>query len=288
MTSLAQALSAALLHFVWQGALAGVLLWLALLILRNRRAAVRYNIACAALGILAILPAATTWILYEAPLPLSTGPSFVITAVGAAVPSGSVSTQPWLRGVEPWALPVWSLGVLLLSIRLLLSSVQVYRLRRRGDPAGGDVMTTIDSIAQRMGLERPLRVLISSLADGPTVIGWLKPVILLPPATVLGLTTQQLEAVLAHEIAHIRRYDYLVNLLQMAIETLLFYHPAVWWTSSASVTNANSAATIWLSLPAVMQSVTPGHLPAWNGCASQLPRWRWAAPEARSLIASNA
>ena len=78
MTSLAQALSAALLHFVWQGALVGVLLWLALLILRNRPAAVRYTVACAALAILAILPAVTTWILYETPPPLSTGPAILI------------------------------------------------------------------------------------------------------------------------------------------------------------------------------------------------------------------
>ena len=81
------------------------------------------------------------------------------------------------------------------------------------------------AIARRMGLTRPLRVLISSLADGPTVIGWLRPVVLLPSATLLGLTTQQLEAVLAHELAHIRRCDYLVNLLQMAVETLALLSP---------------------------------------------------------------
>ena len=84
----------------------------------------------------------------------------------------------------------------------------------------------------RMGLTRPVRLLISSLAEGPSVVGWIRPVILLPAATLLGLTPEQLEAVLAHEFAHIRRYDYLVNILQMVVETLLFYHPAVWWTSA--------------------------------------------------------
>ena len=83
-----------------------------------------------------------------------------------------------------------------------------------------------------MHLARPVRVLISAVADCPSVVGWIKPVVLLPAATVLGLTPQQLEAVLAHELAHILRYDYLLNMLQTVVETLLFYHPAVWWASA--------------------------------------------------------
>jgi TonB family protein len=232
MTSLAQALSAALLHFVWQGALVGVLLWVALLILRNRPAAVRYNAACAALAILAVLPVVTTYILYESPALPATGADFLVAGAGTPLTIVNAGAVPWLRSLQPWALPVWSLGVFLLSLRLILSSLQVYRLRRRGEPAGSNVLQAVDAVARRLELTRPLRVLISSLADGPAVIGWLRPVILLPSATLLGLTAQQLEAVLAHELAHIRRCDYLVNLLQMAVETLLFYHPAVWWISS--------------------------------------------------------
>jgi hypothetical protein len=83
-----------------------------------------------------------------------------------------------------------------------------------------------------MGATRAVRVLISSAAESPSVTGWIRPVILLPASTLLGLTPEQLEAVLAHEIAHIRRHDYLVNLLQTLVETLLFYHPAVRWASS--------------------------------------------------------
>ena len=69
------------------------------------------------------------------------------------------------------------------------------------------------------------------LVDVPTVIGWLRPVVLVPASALAGMTPQQLEAILAHELAHIRRHDYLVNLLQTLVETLLFYHPAVWWLS---------------------------------------------------------
>ena len=83
-----------------------------------------------------------------------------------------------------------------------------------------------------MGIVRPLRVLLSALTDGPSVVGWLRPVILFPPAALMNLSPSQLEAVLAHELAHIRRQDYLVNLLQTIAETLFFYQPAIWWVSS--------------------------------------------------------
>lgn len=82
-----------------------------------------------------------------------------------------------------------------------------------------------------MGIAGPVRVLISMRVDVPSVLGWLRPVILLPPATMMGLTPQQLEGMLAHELAHVRRHDYLVNIVQTIAETLLFYHPAVWWMS---------------------------------------------------------
>jgi uncharacterized protein (TIGR03435 family) len=83
-----------------------------------------------------------------------------------------------------------------------------------------------------MGLRRALQIGTSIRADGPSVIGWLRPLILLPPATLMGLTATQLDAVLAHELAHIRRHDYLVNIVQIVAETMLFYHPAVWWVSN--------------------------------------------------------
>jgi len=90
---------------------------------------------------------------------------------------------------------------------------------------------TVAGLAKRMGISHSVQVLTASLPDGPSVIGWIKPVILIPAATIAGLTPEQLEMVLAHELAHIRRFDYLVNLAQMLVETLLFYHPAVWWVS---------------------------------------------------------
>ena len=82
-----------------------------------------------------------------------------------------------------------------------------------------------------MRVDVPVRLLESALVEVPTLIGWLRPTILVPASVFIGLTPDQLEAILAHELAHVRRYDYLVNLFQTVIETILFYHPAVWWIS---------------------------------------------------------
>ena len=111
------------------------------------------------------------------------------------------------------------------------AGLHVRSLERRGEPAGADVLARVDALARRLGLEHPVRVIVASIADGPATVGWLRPVILIPPAVVMGITPAQLDALLAHEIAHIRRHDYLINMLQMAVETVFFYHPAIWWAS---------------------------------------------------------
>ena len=89
-----------------------------------------------------------------------------------------------------------------------------------------------DRLARRLGLRRRVHVTESDTVDTPVVIGWWQPVILLPLAALSGLTPGQIDTILTHELAHIRRHDYLVNVLQHVTETLLFYHPAVWWVSS--------------------------------------------------------
>lgn len=234
MRELAQALTAALLHFVWQGLMVAVLLWVVLLILKKRSPSARYLASCVSLLVLAALPAVTAFRVYRPPVPARAGVRFVAATVEPAVSDWRRSDLPaaWLSTIDSWALPVWSFGVLVFSVRLIWGSRQVYMLRRRGEPAGDRVLALVSGLATRMGLMRPVRVLISSAAEGPSVVGWIRPLILLPAATLLALTSQQLEAVLAHEIAHIRRYDYLVNTLQLVVEALLFYHPAVWWTSA--------------------------------------------------------
>jgi beta-lactamase regulating signal transducer with metallopeptidase domain len=89
-----------------------------------------------------------------------------------------------------------------------------------------------EDLARHLGLERPFLVVDSVCVATPTVVGWLRPIVLLPVAAMAGLSPRQVEAILAHELAHIRRHDFAINLLQTFAETVLFYHPAVWWMSS--------------------------------------------------------
>ncbi|HPU34904.1 MAG TPA: M56 family metallopeptidase [Phycisphaerae bacterium] len=142
--------------------------------------------------------------------------------------------EPYL----PWFVVVWLVGMSVLSLRLLGGWVQVQKIRR--DRSGeisdwklqiSEARAAVAELAKRLRVSRPVRLLVSAEAQAPMAIGWLRPVILLPASAITGLTPEQLRAVLAHELAHIRRYDYLVNILQSVVETVLFYHPAVWWVS---------------------------------------------------------
>lgn len=164
----------------------------------------------------------------------TTEPSATQSATAAPESSG-----PWraelvesANRLMPWAVVAWLAGVLVLSIRLTAGWIVVQRLKRRCvEPLAVCWTDTIERLRTRLAISRPVRVLQASLAEVPSTIGWLRPVILLPASAMTGLSPEQLEAIIAHELAHIRRHDYLVNLIQSAVETLLFYHPAVWWVS---------------------------------------------------------
>ncbi|HKE56024.1 MAG TPA: TonB family protein [Pyrinomonadaceae bacterium] len=233
MTPLASAISGALIHFVWQGSIVGVALGLALFGLRRRSPNSRYITSCLALALLAVMPLVTTWLLYSRPAPTRavTGVAGVSEVISTAAAHLQPRSTLWLNWLRLWALQFWSVGVLLFSVRLILGYKHAFTLRRRGSPSGESITGVVARLTKIMGVPRRVRALMSSMAESPSVIGWLRPVILLPPATLMGLTSLQLEAIIAHEIAHIRRYDYLVNMVQMLVETLLFYHPAVWWIS---------------------------------------------------------
>jgi len=135
---------------------------------------------------------------------------------------------PWLDTLVAW----WGCGVLLFSLRPSIGWLALRRLRTRGvAEVPAELRDLARDVANKLGLKRAVRVVHSKLVEVPAVIGWLAPVVLLPVALTTAVTPQQLQAILAHELAHVRRHDFLVNLLQMVAETLLFYHPAVWWVS---------------------------------------------------------
>jgi len=148
--------------------------------------------------------------------------------------AGSWARRVWwqIRLRLPAVGVLWALGVLVLSLRLLAQWALFARVVRGAVPLDGERWRQLlASLSVRLGVRRAVRLLQTAAATMPAAAGWLRPFVLLPPAVLLGLTPEQLEAVIAHELAHIRRHDYLVNVIQRIAEALLFYHPAVWWLS---------------------------------------------------------
>lgn len=199
-----------------------------------REARVRYGIACAALLLMAALPPVTFALLgggegapaaslslrdlLSRPLPLSSG----------GAPMDDTAVPAWLV----WVVWAWAFGVVVFSARLAGGWLLTRRLVRRCEPASPVWQQMAARAAERLGFRAVFRILASARVDVPMVVGHIRPLIVVPAAALVNLPADQLEAVLAHEIAHILRRDPLVNLLQTLAETILFYHPAVWWLSS--------------------------------------------------------
>ncbi len=245
-----------LLHFLWQGTLIALILAALMWLLKNRHPSLRYFLSCASLVIMLACPIVTYLVLdrgnatppVETVLPpteVVTEPTLVndvpaqpvVAPVVFAPEGGTGKKASWLeRNLKPW-LPYlvvfWGIGVLVLSIRLLGGLWFLRKLRTRlTKPVSSVLIVQLNSVAARLGLARTVQLRESLVITVPLVIGWLRPMILLPSSAISGLSVKQLEMILAHELAHIARHDYFVNLLQSVIETLLFYHPAVWWVSA--------------------------------------------------------
>lgn len=132
----------------------------------------------------------------------------------------------------PLVVMAWLFGVVVVSCRWLQGCWWVRRIRTvKVEPVDPALEAVLEYLKCRFEIQRPVRLVRSALAEVPMVVGWLRPVILLPASALTGLTLEQLESIIAHELAHVRRCDYLVNAFQNAVETLMFYHPAVWWVS---------------------------------------------------------
>jgi beta-lactamase regulating signal transducer with metallopeptidase domain len=150
------------------------------------------------------------------------------------------SAGPWTVRFErvlnqslPAVIGFWFAGVLFLLCRLNLGLMATRKMKYLAvESTSADPQRVLRALRTRLGIQRTVKLLNSARVQAPIMIGWLKPAILLPVGCMAGLSTLQVEAVLAHELAHIRRHDYLVNLFQSVMETVLFYHPAVWWVSS--------------------------------------------------------
>lgn len=230
--ALVEALGLSLLHFLWQGALIGLLYAASLPLMRGSSAQSRYVAAVIAMALLALAPPVTLAVLLDG----------AAATTSAAIPNQSAavslsgfaagSTADQATSIMHWIVAAWLAGVIVLSARLLMGWQFLRRLRRSADRTAAESLAPrLTALARRLKIGRPVAVAVSDRIRSPVVIGWLKPLVLLPPAVMTGLPTRQLEMVLAHELAHVRRLDHLVNLCQTVVETVLFYHPVVRWVS---------------------------------------------------------
>jgi uncharacterized protein (TIGR03435 family) len=233
-------LGSTLLHFLWQGVAIGAIYaatrrWAA----RSSGPNVRYILACATLAAMAAAPVLTWMFMHPAPAEPIRAPftaSISAAAFGALlnVPASfsedvyRVAPTPLL----PWVVAIWIAGAMVFWLRLIRGWILAERLRSNlVRPAPREWQHALDRLKTRIRVSRPVRLLVSPLLQAPAVVGWFRPVVLAPVGALAGLPPEQIEALLLHELAHIRRHDYLVNIAQSATEALLFYHPAIWWVS---------------------------------------------------------
>lgn len=229
----AAAIGWALLHSLWEGVFVAGLLAVVLIATRSPRT--RYASACGAMLLMIVGFGATLFLLL--PHGGHSAQSWRPIMVAAWNPLAAARTSrfwsPSLTTIAPWLAPLWMAGVLLLYMRSLMSCLSVQRLRRRGVcSAQKHWQAELSRLGARLRVSRTVVLLESSLAEVPMVLGHFKPLILIPVGLLAGLSAAQVEVILLHELAHIRRRDYLINALQRLCEGLFFYHPAAWWISS--------------------------------------------------------
>lgn len=138
-----------------------------------------------------------------------------------------------LTPMFPYLLFAWLIGVTFFSVRLGVACHRIHRIRTQGELLDDFALRSqMEKICRRLAIQKSIQLYVSRHISTPTTIGWIKPIVLLPATAATGLTADQLTAVLAHELAHIRRGDFLVNMIQSLIEVIFFFHPVVWWISS--------------------------------------------------------
>jgi len=261
-----ETLGQTLLHFIWEGAVLSALAWVTLRLAHKRSAHVRYLLAGLLMLALPVASVVTFLVLAKTPktpvpvVKAVTGlPDNVAMAAGPVVlpvqnlampkpvtvmppnssPTGVTVTNKsaWraevIAACARWIVPFWLVGILIMGLRLGLGWLRIQLWRRSAVVAvDAALLASFKRLAEKFKLGAKVRLLISEKIPGPVTLGWVKPAVLLPATMLTGLPPELLEALLAHELAHIARQDYLLNLVQSAIEVFLFYHPAVWWLGS--------------------------------------------------------
>jgi beta-lactamase regulating signal transducer with metallopeptidase domain/beta-lactamase class D len=248
-----------LIHSLWQDLLIGLVLAAIFKLLARAKSQIRYFIACFALAAMIILPVLTTYVLHNRqtnPLDIVVDDdSAPVTSVDANFRNigligieringtqeinrnNRTITEMWNTSEKvekflPWLILLWLVGVVVCAIKLsggLFSAAKLRKLPVKVFNPKLDYL--INELATQLSIKRSIKIYESSLIKVPMTIGWIYPLILIPPSRLLGLSPFQLQMIISHELIHIKRYDFLINFLQSVVETLLFYHPAAHWAS---------------------------------------------------------
>jgi beta-lactamase regulating signal transducer with metallopeptidase domain len=237
--SLLQALGWTLVHSLWQLVLIAALLWGILKLVHRSKPAVKYILAVGAL-VLAVLAGASTFVyeINEAEnhaafsagdfQNLVTAPLFSSSAVG--MEATTVTVTRWINQYIPFLVNIWFLGSLLFLFRLVNSLSEIRGLRKSSTPVSDFQLEKIAyRLVSKIGIKTDVQLRISQFGISPLTFGTLRPIILLPAGLIFQLSPTQLEAIIAHELAHVKRHDYLINMVLSGLEVIFFYHPCYWW-----------------------------------------------------------
>ncbi|HNX96737.1 MAG TPA: M56 family metallopeptidase [Candidatus Aminicenantes bacterium] len=227
-SSLLGALGWTVIHSLWQGAVLSLGFALLTVLLRRSSPQLRYALGLLTLAAMVLVSGVTFFLVYPAAEPSGTSLAGTLSA-RADLPSGLVAfvdrTSGWIAGV-------WLLGIVVLAVRLLGGMAWVRHLRRRsGIPAAPSWQDLLGSLRRRLGIDRLVRLVESGRVSSPLTVGHFRPVIFVPLGLLCGMPADQVEALLVHELAHVARRDYLVNVLQSVVDILYFHHPALCWVS---------------------------------------------------------
>lgn len=234
-----------ILHSLWQGALLALVLALLLIVMKKNSASMRYFVASATLFVLFALAVLTFFsLLKRTSTEAGISPEEIFITINvdeeketsfwagiqSNVNAGLSTIQEYFNRHLPLIVLTWLCGVVILLLRFLGGIAYLQRLKHyRTQAVPAFWQATLNELASKIKVQRAVKLIESAMVQVPTVIGFLKPVILLPIGTLSGLSQRQVECILAHELAHIRRNDFILHLVQSVIEILFFYNPFVWW-----------------------------------------------------------
>ncbi len=225
-----------LIHFIWQGGLVALALKFALMIVPRQNAQLRYSYSALAMVTNLILPIVTFFIIYKPTyLQLTNELPLAPTSDAALTSLTSVQNEWYSTTFEylPYVSMVWLTIITILSVKLLIELYSVNQLPNKATISPEpELLARFHALVDEIGLKKAPKLLLSLSTEVPMAIGWLKPVVLIPVSMLTGLTPGQLDMLILHELAHVRRHDYFVNFIQTIVEIVLFFHPAVLWVSN--------------------------------------------------------